>query len=164
VKTLQFVVVCVIGVLVAAILANGQNSQSNTAGIVVQPEEGEVLDFCNTPELSVNIKVNPGPNGPQFTMGTGELAAQSDNFSTHEVFDEVIFIHRGKGSVTLGEENFPAGAGTTMYIPRGVYHRFVNTGDAPWVFVWITSPPGFEKLARQWDLEDKIACASTTEN
>jgi len=163
VKTLQSIVVFVVGLLVAAMLVAAQNADSDTAGIVVQPEEGEVLDLCRTPELSVNIKVSPGSNGPSFAMGTAELAAHSENFGTHEAFDEVIFIHHGKGSVTVGEEVFPASSGTTLYIPRGVYHGFVNTGTSPWVFVWISSPPGFEESLRQWDVESARECGPSSE-
>ena len=162
-KTLQSIVVFVIGLLVAVTLVAAENADSNTAGIVVQPEEGEVLDLCRTPELSVNIKVSPGSNGPSFAMGTAELAAHSENFGTHEAFDEVIFIHHGKGSVTVGEEVFPASSGTTLYIPRGVYHGFVNTGKSPWVFVWISSPPGFEESLRQWDVESARECGPSSE-
>ena len=161
--TLKSIAVFVVGFLVAAILAAAQNTKSGTAGIVVQPEEGEVLGFCNIPELSINIKVNPGPEGPTFAMGTAELAVQSEIFDTHEGIDEVIFIHRGKGSVTVGDEVFPAGSGTTMYIPRGVYHGFVNTGETPWVFVWISSRPGFEELLRQWNIESASECARSTQ-
>jgi len=159
VTTLKSIVVFVVGFLVAAILAAAQNTESGTTGIVVQPGEGEVLDLCGIPELSANIKVNPGPKGPRFAVGTAELAAQSEFFDTHEAFDEVIFVHSGNGSVTIGDEVFPADSGTTMYIPRGVYHGFVNAGETPWVFVWISSPPGFEEMLRQLNVESASECA-----
>jgi len=111
VNTLQSIVVFVGRLLVTAMLVAAQNADSDTAGIVVQPEEGEVLDLCRTPELSVNIKVSPGSNGPSFAMGTAELAAHSENFGTYEAFDEVIFIHHGQGSVTVGEAGLPCQLG-----------------------------------------------------
>jgi len=146
----------------AASHVEAQTVEAGKAGIVVQPEEGQLLDLCSIPNLSVNIKVNPGPNGPQFSMGTAELAAGSESFDTHDAFDEVIFIHRGEGVVTIGEETFPAKPGTTMYVPKGAYHGFVNTGDTSWVFVWISSPPGFEELLRKWDMEGSKDCAPST--
>ena len=155
-------VVVALGCLGAATLVAAQDVETSAAGMVVQPEEGQVLDLCNIPEISVNIKINPGPGGPQFSMGTAELTAQSESFDTHVAFDEVIFLHQGQGLVTIGEETFPARPGTTMYVPRGVYHGFINTGETPWVFVWISSPPGFEDLLRQWDTEGSSDCTSSS--
>ena len=160
---MKLVVIFVAGSMMATVIAIAQHSENHTTGIVIQPEEGEVLELCGVSELSVNIKVSPGLDGPTFAMGTAELAANADLFDNHEAFDEVIFIHSGKGSVTIGDEVFRASTGTTVYVPRGVRHGFVNTGETPWVFVWITSPPGFEEGLRQLNVASARECAQLSQ-
>ena len=158
-STMKLVVIFVAGSMMATVIAIAQHAENDTTGIVIQPEEGEVLELCGVSELSVNIKVSPGLDGPTFAMGTAELAANADLIDNHEAFDEVIFIHSGKGSVTIGDEVFRASSGTTVYVPRGVHHGFMNTGETPWVFVWITSPPGFEEGLRQLNVASARECS-----
>lgn len=135
------------GALVAGWVTGGAASASE--GIVVQPGTGEFLSFCGAPELTVRIKVDPAKtHSDHFGAGTAQLAAGKGNFGRHENYDELIFIHRGHGSVTLGDESFPAEPGTTMYIPRGIYHGFVNEGEDEMEFLWVSAPPGFEEGLR----------------
>jgi len=162
VKSLLSSVVCAFAFLGAAILVAAQNRETSTAGMVIQPEEGESLDLCGIPELSVNIKIDPASIGSPFSMGTGKVTGFPGDPAAHEEFDEVIFIHSGSGSVTVGTETFPASPGMTLYIPRGTDHRFVSSEETPLEFVWILSPPGYEESLRQANSESASKCDSAS--
>lgn len=135
-----------------------QGTKSIAAGRVIQPDEGEILDLCRMPGLSVNIKLDPASAEMPFSMGTGKLSGSPGKPAAHEQFDEVIFIHSGSGSVTIGTETFSASPGMTVYIPRGTDHGFISHGDTPLEFVWILSPPGYAEYLRQLDAESASEC------
>ena len=42
--------------------------------------------------------------------------------------DEMIFIIEGTYEITVGDQTSTAGAGTIVFIPRNVMHRFKNVG------------------------------------
>ncbi len=157
-KSLLSSVVYTFAFLGAAILVAAQNKETSTAGMVIQPEGGEILDLCGIPALSVNVKIDPASIGSPFSMGTGKVTGFPGDPAAHEEFDEVIFIYSGSGSVTLGTETFPASPGMTLYIPRGTDHRFVSTEEMPLEFVWILSPPGYEESLRQLNSESVSKC------
>jgi quercetin dioxygenase-like cupin family protein len=58
----------------------------------------------------------------------------------HEVAASFIYILEGTAVVTLDGENYPAGAGDTIYIPPGVSHGF-STPDEDVVLLSVQSPP-----------------------
>lgn len=161
-KSLVSSVVCAFAFLGAAILVAAQNSEKSTTGMVIQPEEGEILDLCDIPALSVNIKIDPASTGSPFAMGTGKVTGFPGDPAAHDKYDEVIFIHSGSGSVTVGTETFPGSPGMTLYIPRGTDHRFVSSEEAPLEFVWILSPPGYEESLRKLNSESAGKCDSAS--
>lgn len=115
---------------------------------IIQPGEGEHLRFCDTPELSVTIKVDSVRTGAtRFVMGIAELTTQ--NFGRHRNEDEIIFFTRGRGRAVIAEDTVPFRPGTTMYVPQGVRHGFINTGREPVEFVWVSAPRGFETRLRE---------------
>ena len=67
----------------------------------------------------------------------------------HLLADEIIFVHRGSGVVTLGSREAPVGAGGTIYIPRNTRVSLRNTGSEPLGIAFVFSKPGFEELMRE---------------
>ena len=63
----------------------------------------------------------------------------------HETFDEIYHVLDGTLTVTIGSEQHTAPAGSSIFIPRGVVHTFVNNGDVPARFLFLMSPGGFER-------------------
>jgi quercetin dioxygenase-like cupin family protein len=60
-------------------------------------------------------------------MGTEQIAAgTSIPVHMHEHEDEIIFIHRGQGTATVGEEIVPVKEGATVYVPKGIWHAVQN--------------------------------------
>lgn len=128
-------------------------------GAVVQPWEGERLTFCDSPELSATLKVDSATVGAKrFSMGTGVLAPRSSNTGRHRSNDEIIYFVRGTGQAVLGPDTVPVHPGTTLYVPQGLSHAFVNRIDEPMEFVWVIAPRGFEEALREVGVPPGTPC------
>jgi mannose-6-phosphate isomerase-like protein (cupin superfamily) len=139
-------------------LAAGAQVSAQSA-TVVQPWEGERLAFCDSPELSVVLKVDSARTGArQFSMGTGELAPKTSNASRGHRTDEIVYFTRGMGTAVLGRDTVPVHRGTTLYIPLGLPHAFTNPTDVPMEFVWFVAPRGFEEGLRAAGVPSHSMC------
>ena len=59
----------------------------------------------------------------------------------HPDSEQVYVIVRGRGVMTVDEEEKEVSAGTLVLVPPGAGHAILNTGDEPLVFVSATAPP-----------------------
>lgn len=125
------------------------NAAQHAGGYILGPNDGTTLMFCTAPGLSVTIKVDSVSAGTTgFAMGTAAIAPKSSNVGVHPDEDEINFFYGGSGSAVLGNDTVPIGAGSTMYVPRGVRHGFVNPGDRPLEFAWVVAPSGLANRFR----------------
>jgi quercetin dioxygenase-like cupin family protein len=60
----------------------------------------------------------------------------------HE-YEELIIVHAGTGTYTVGETTVDAHAGEIVIIPSGVPHRFANNGSEPLVHTAVHSSGTF---------------------
>jgi mannose-6-phosphate isomerase-like protein (cupin superfamily) len=60
--------------------------------------------------------------------------------------DELIFIHRGQGTLILGDQIIEVKTGAVAFIPRGTWHGVDNTGSEKLHMVFQYSPAGFEEF------------------
>jgi quercetin dioxygenase-like cupin family protein len=67
----------------------------------------------------------------------------------HLVADEIIFVHRGTGSIDIGDRHASLGPGATIYLPRNVRISVRNTGTEPLSIAFIFSKPGFDDYLRE---------------
>jgi quercetin dioxygenase-like cupin family protein len=118
--------------------------------LVLQAEEGERRVRRNAGKGPFIIKVDRVNGGsPDLVMGYEDIAPGAEiQLHRHLVADEILFVHRGTGTVTLGGQVAVVRAGATVYIPRDVTIRLVNTGTEPLGVVFVFSKPGFEELMR----------------
>jgi mannose-6-phosphate isomerase-like protein (cupin superfamily) len=63
----------------------------------------------------------------------------------HLYNDELIFIHKGEGTLTLDEQLVEVKTGTAAFVPRGTWHGLDNTGIENLSMVFQYSPAGFEE-------------------
>ena len=56
--------------------------------------------------------------------------------------EELLYVLRGKGIETVGDERREIGPGTAIFIPPDVEHNIVNTGDEMLTLLVVVSPPG----------------------
>jgi len=59
----------------------------------------------------------------------------------HPDNEQVYVIVRGRGVMTVGEEEREVSAGTLVFVPPRTGHAILNAGDEPLVFISATSPP-----------------------
>ncbi|HEX8990422.1 MAG TPA: cupin domain-containing protein [Anaerolineales bacterium] len=67
------------------------------------------LEFLNIPELSV---------------GVYQLPARGTDSQSPHTEDEVYYVARGKGHIKVAGEDRPVRAGSVVYVPKNVEHRF----------------------------------------
>jgi mannose-6-phosphate isomerase-like protein (cupin superfamily) len=59
----------------------------------------------------------------------------------HPANEQVYVIVRGRGLMTVGDEEREVGPGTLVFVPPRTGHAIFNTGDEPLVYVSATAPP-----------------------
>ena len=60
---------------------------------------------------------------------------------THEGHDQVLVFVEGTGTAKIGDTETSVRAGDLSFVPSGVFHNFVNTGDGPLKLYTLYSPP-----------------------
>lgn len=80
----------------------------------------------------------------------------------HENVEQLLFIERGHGRVTLGDVTQDVSAGDVVVVTPGVRHDIVNTGDTPLSIATVYAPPSHipgraqaTKAAAEADHEDR---------
>lgn len=106
--------------------------------IRIEAGGGEVIERGN----GVRTRLLVGPhNGASITTGTTTLlAGQSAPWHSHNC-DEQIMLLEGTARVEYDGGTFEVGPFDTSFIPAGVSHRFVNTGEGPMVMYFIYDRP-----------------------
>ncbi len=147
-KFLQLGAAGVVTTLLGGIPRTGfaQSTFSADKGIVVHEDEGQHL-VTGRRKVPVTIKISKqrhGINGISFAIEE-MMPGRIMRVHKHLYNDELIFIHRGEGTLTLGEESIKVKAGSVAYVPRGVWHGLDNTGQENLLMVFQYSPAGFEE-------------------
>ncbi len=75
----------------------------------------------------------------EATLAPGQTTAAH----YHPRAEEIYYILRGAGQMTLGDESRAVGSGDAMAIPPGKVHTITNLGDEPLVFLCCCAP-GYE--------------------
>jgi len=107
--------------------------------IVLAPKDGTAYSL-DAPMQGYGInKLFPDITGnPAFSMGVQILRPGAEiPEHSHEVQQDVLFCHTGKGTVFV--------PGTTMFTGNQHKHRIVNDGDQDLTVVWFVLPAGLEK-------------------
>jgi len=99
-----------------------------------EQQDAPYLEFLRVPQLSCGI----------YTLEVGATDAQS----THDE-DEVYFVLKGKGSITLGgagSEPQSIGPGSILYVPADTEHEFSDISEDLSLLVFFGSggPSGAE--------------------
>ena len=67
---------------------------------------------------------------------------ESSSLHNHPESEEINYIVRGSGKVLSDGEEEEFGPNSFIFIPKGVFHRHVNTGDEPLWLTFTYTPPG----------------------
>ena len=97
------------------------------------------------------VKVDRRNGGsPNLMMGYEELPpGQAIQGHRHPAMDEIIFVHRGTGTVELGDRTAAVGPGATVFIPPATRVMLRKTGAEPLALAFFFSHPGYEEYLRE---------------
>lgn len=124
-------------------------STSSTAGLILQEYEGELrlrrargnTGSEGAPNFRIKVDRKYG-DSPSFFMGMEDIPpGKKIRLHHHPHTEEILFVHRGTGTVRLGSRQAEVRAGATVYIPRNVSVGLLNTGDEPLSLVFIFPEP-----------------------
>jgi quercetin dioxygenase-like cupin family protein len=98
-------------------------------------------------KVPINIKISKQKDGVRGISFCVEdmTAGRKMRVHKHLHHDELIFIHQGEGSLTLGEQVYDVKTGDVVFIPRDTWHGLDNTGKENLKMVFQYSPAGFEQ-------------------
>lgn len=68
---------------------------------------------------------------------------------SHDRYEEIIFIHDGVTSLTLGDDVVTAEPGTTMHVAPGVWHGVANNSDEDAKMLFIFPEPKIAAFFRE---------------
>jgi mannose-6-phosphate isomerase-like protein (cupin superfamily) len=117
----------------------------NDKGIVVH--EGEGIHILTRRKVPITIKLSKtkhGVEGISFCV-EDQLPGRKMRIHKHLNNDELIFIHKGEGTLTLDEQSIEVKTGDVVFVPRGTWHGLDNTGKENLLMIFQYSPAGFEE-------------------
>jgi oxalate decarboxylase/phosphoglucose isomerase-like protein (cupin superfamily) len=97
--------------------------------------------------VPITIKISKPKNGVDGISFCVEHMTPGRKMRIHKHLnnDELIFIHKGEGTLTLDEESIEVKTGDVVFVPRGIWHGLDNTGKENLSMVFQYSPAGFEE-------------------
>jgi len=76
----------------------------------------------------------------------------------HTKADEAFYILSGELEILDGMRTFVVGTGDFVFVPRGIRHRFKNTGVHLARMLFMFSPGGEEGVFAYGDYRDQATC------
>jgi quercetin dioxygenase-like cupin family protein len=67
---------------------------------------------------------------------------ESSSYHNHPISEEIDFVIKGHGKVESDGELKDFKEFDYMFIPKGVYHRHINTSKETLILLWVYTPPG----------------------
>jgi quercetin dioxygenase-like cupin family protein len=117
---------------------------SAARGTIVELDEAAAENFAwGAIQWLVNDSRNPGA---AITAGHVMIyPGQHNPLHYHPNADEVLHLIEGELEHRIGEERFRLSPGSTIYVPRGVWHNAVNTGNVT-ARMLVTYPTGHREM------------------
>lgn len=114
--------------------------------ILVREAEGTHL-VTGRRKVPVTVKISKSQNGVEGISFCVEEQSPGRKMRIHKhlYHDELIFIHKGEGIITLDEEKIEVRTGDVVFVPRGTWHGLDNSGKENLSMVFQYSPAGFEE-------------------
>jgi mannose-6-phosphate isomerase-like protein (cupin superfamily) len=84
-----------------------------------------------------------------MALGTQQVPIRTGiQVHQHQGADEVLFVLEGTGVGMLGDARIPVEKGSTIYVPKGIWHGVENP-DSELLLLWVVAPPGLEEFFRE---------------
>src|SRR6187401_1695867 len=122
-----------------------QSTSNIDKGIIVREDEG--IHILTRRKVPITIKISKPKHGVDGISFCVEDMSPGRKMRVHKHLnnDELIFIHKGEGTLTLDEESLKVKVGDVVFVPRGIWHGLDNTGKENLLMVFQYSPAGFEE-------------------
>lgn len=122
-----------------------QSTSNIDKGIVVREDEG--IHILTRRKVPITIKISKSKHGIDGISFCVEDMSPGRKMRIHKHLsnDELIFIHKGEGTLTLDEESINVKVGDVVFITRGTWHGLDNTGTENLLMIFQYSPAGFEE-------------------
>ena len=126
-------------------------------GKIVRSEEGEKFWLVGD---HITLKVRRAETGGAFAMGTNWVGpGGGPPPHLHRGDDEMFYVFEGELMLMQGNRTFVGGAGTAVYLKKGVPHMFKNVGTGPARFSVVSTPGNFEAFVEECgERIDRIPC------
>ena len=135
-----------LGIGQAALQKKAEAQRASTQGYVLSAAEGEHLMRNGG---NIFIKADPSRGSNNMALGTQQVPLGSGiRIHQHEGADEVLFVLEGAGVGILGDTRTPIEKGTSVYIPKGIWHGVQNPASEL-LLLWVVAPPGLEAFFRE---------------
>jgi quercetin dioxygenase-like cupin family protein len=125
------------------------SNEAGFDGLVVNDEQGEAVRMRDGSSI-VRIKIAKS-QGSESICFLSESFRPGDFLPVHKHLneDELIFIHKGAGILTLNENEYPVSEGAVIIVPKGRWHGLKNTGTINIEMRMAFTPAGFENFFRE---------------
>lgn len=117
---------------------------------LVTKDAGERLPFAG---MEFAIRASAATTGGAFSI-VEEIDAVDAPPHIHRNEDELFFVLEGRHVFTAGSEEFEAGPGDTVYVPRGTRHAQRRVVPRQGRTLSMFSPAGFEQYFRDISAAD----------
>ena len=123
---------------------------ADPSSFILHPGDGDVLKFGPPISGELIINVDARRSGSSFAMGTQTLQPGGVLPTIRYLgCDQVLFVHKGQGRVSLEGRSLTVVPGTMIYVPRQTWYSLRNTGTGLLQITWTVAPPGIEDFFRE---------------
>lgn len=114
------------------------------AGTFVSAGDGEAVWFAPN---RITMKATAESTGGAYGLFESMVAPRSSPpLHVHHDEDEAFYVLEGTFTMVCGDDEFSAGPGSYVFLPRGVPHTFVLESTTPGRMLTILSPGGGERF------------------
>lgn len=87
--------------------------------------------------------------GAATTLGCSSFAPGTATAMLSHATEELAYVMSGHGELRMDGATVPYASGQALYIPAGVWHAVVNTGDEPVTMVFAFPHPTYPPTERR---------------
>jgi mannose-6-phosphate isomerase-like protein (cupin superfamily) len=127
--------------------ANSENTP-DFIGSVVNKEDGEAYRMRDGTAI-VRIKISKVQGAPISILSESYRPGDFGPVHKHLNEDELLFFHKGTGTFTLADKEYPVKEGSVVLVPKGVWHGWKNTGTENIEVYFSYAPSDFEGFFRE---------------
>ena len=95
------------------------------------------------------VLLTGGRVASETALGFSSFAPRTATAMLSHRTEELAFVVSGEGELRMDDGVAPFGSGSALYVPAGVWHAVVNTGDEPVTMVFVFPHPDYPPTERR---------------